>query len=43
MKYLKVFENFKITIAYHGTPNGDFDNFDYSKRGTDADERERRM
>ena len=38
MKYLKLFESFNITIAYHGTPNGGFDKFDYDKRGTGADQ-----
>ena len=38
MKYIKLFEAFKITIAYHGTPNGGFDKFDITKRGEGADQ-----
>lgn len=38
MKYLKIFEAFKIIIAYHGTPNGGFNKFEYDKRGKGADQ-----
>lgn len=40
MIYLKTFENFSDgkTIAYHGTPHGDFNEFSYEFRGSGADE-----